>query len=227
MNQEVIIDFLQKFGSEISIAALIIAALTFLAKLFFTKSAEAAVMKYGSELQVELESHKSELELLKVKYQIQFSSLNEKRGEFIAQLFSEMYDLEKALQDFTSVIRKSDWTVFDEKDKKVYLIFESVRNLFEKNRIYLDEQLCDTIDNNFVFILDVIIEMSKAKKMGDALGKVTITADFPEGKTPVEIWSIQDQKARKDIVENRKKLAKQFRFLLGVNLSSIQTQNNE
>jgi hypothetical protein len=209
-------DIILQIGSELGIAALFIAAITFLAKLFFTKSAEAAVLKYGSELQEQLESHKSELELLKVKYQIQFSALNEKRGTFIAQLYSELYDLEQALQAFTSVFKGGDWTQFTDEDKSLLAKHKETKALFEKNRIYLENHVCEAIQQNFDSITQIIFEMTKAKRMGQSLNKPNQQAHFDEGSTPTDKWAEQDQKAREDIVTNRKMLAEQFRQLLGI-----------
>lgn len=190
--------------------------IVFVVKSLISKSIDAGVMNYKLRLDKELDAHKHSLELLKIQYQIQFSSLNEKRGAFIAQLFSEMYELEKALQDFTSVFKFGNWTQFTDADKALIAKHEETKALFEKNRIYLENHLCDAIQQNFDFIEQIIFEMAKAKHMGQSLNKPNQQAYFPEGSTPTDKWAEQDQKARKDIVDNRKLLAEQFRQLLGV-----------
>jgi hypothetical protein len=189
--------------------------IVFVVKSLISKSIDAGVMNYKFRLNKELDAHKHNLDLLKIQYQIQFSSLNEKRGEFIAKLYSEMYVLEQKIQNYTSVIQQN-WTEFGESYTQVEQQLKKVTFLFEANRIYLAEDLCATIESNLGMVKQMIFEMSKAKKMGEAIGKTMVSVDFPEGKSPVEIWSEQDQKARKDIVKNRKLLAEQFRQLLGV-----------
>lgn len=189
--------------------------IVYVVKILIAKAIDAGVLNYKSRLDKELDAHRHSLELLKIQYQIQFSSLNEKRGEFIAKLFSEMYELENAIQNYTSVIQ-NDWTEFGETYNAVDGQFKRVKSYFERNRIYLDEQLCNEIEQSLILVDNMVFQMSKAKSMGKTPGKTMTSVEFPEGKTPTEIWSEQDQKARKELVNNRKQLAQQFRLLIGV-----------
>lgn len=187
-------------------------------KILIAKSIEAGVKTYELRLDKELESHRHQLELMKIQY----STLNDKRGEFIAKLFSRLYELEVDLQNYTSVIQPN-WTEFGEPFRKVKRTLEETQSLYERNRLYLDETLCKSIDENFEMIRNTFFNMSKAKHMGSALNGPYHSPVTIRDLSVTDLWGEQDEKARKDIVENRMKLAEQFRALIGVGIETKKT----
>ncbi len=195
-------------------------AIVYVVKILIAKAIDAGVLNYQLRLDKELEAHKHSLDLIKIQFQIQYSALNHKQGEFIAQLYSSLYDLERDLQHYTTVFQGGEWSQFTERDQKVIDSLKSTRNLFEKNRIYLEDELCNSIENNIKDVEEIIIKMRLAKENAKLLGKDMPNNFLKEGETPAEVWKAQDERARNEITENRKKLAVIFRELLGVKMLS-------
>jgi hypothetical protein len=196
-------------------STLIVGVIAFVTKSIINKLIDTGADIFKNKMEKELEVHKKNLDLIKIQYQIQYSSLNEKRSDFIAQLFNLLYDLEISLQKYTSVIN-SDWPKVGMNDFHVNTRFDETKSLFEKNRIYLESSLCDSIELNLNEIEKMIRDMSVAKAKASALGNGAPITNFKEGESPVEIWSKLDTKARGDIINNRKLLTVQFRKLIGV-----------
>jgi len=184
-------------------------------KILIAKSIDAGVKTYQLRLDKELESHRHQLELMKIQY----SSLNDKRGVFIAELYSMFFELETALQSVTTIFQGGEWSSIGEKDKQLMEQLHLVNAYFEKNRILISDNLCAFIENNIKEV-ESIFEKIIFAKSASSWEFVDDLPIVPVKKTPTEIWQEMDLLARNKIKENRKELAEQFRVLIGVSITA-------
>lgn len=196
--------------------SIIIAAIVWLAKTTISKAIDAGTDAFKHRLDKDLEVHKKNLDLMKIQFQIQYSSLNEKRGKVIAKLYSLLYDLEQDLLYYTDLFYGPKWVEETERDKQATATLVKTKELFEKNRIYFDKELCDKIDKIIIDREDVITKMREAKINAKIIGE--IDKKYREEGDPVAIVIEQNEKVRGEIAESRKLLAGEFRKLLGVPL---------
>jgi hypothetical protein len=203
----------------LGLGATVTAGLVWLAKIVISRAIDAGGDAYKNRLASELEVHKSNLDMMKIQYQIQYSTLNEKRGEIIAKLYSVLYDLEQDLMYYTSLAQGAEWVSDMERDKKAMKTFSETKEIFEKNRIYFSENLCNKLENVLIEREEVIKNMRKAKIIATHIGQ-TKEIQIGDTKKPMEIWMKQEEIAREEIVESRKQLADEFRSLIGVEINS-------
>jgi hypothetical protein len=187
-------------------------------KLIIAKVVETGGEVFKTKLDKELAVHQKNLDLIKIQYQIQYSSLNEKRGKVIAKLYSLLYDLEQDLLYYTDLFYGPKWKDETERDKQAAATLAKTEELFEKNRIYFDEELCDKIDKIIIDRADVITKMREAKIEAKIIGEVD--KKYRKEADPVAIVIDQNEKVRGEIAESRKLLAEEFRALIGVEVKS-------
>ncbi len=205
--------------------SIIIAAIVWLAKTTISKAIDAGTDAFKHRLDKDLEVHKKNLDLMKIQFQIQYSSLNEKRGEIISSLYSLLYDLEQDLLYYTDMFQGPEWVTETERDTKAAKTMMKTKELFEKNRIYFDSELCDKLDRMLIERENVIKSMRKAKITAKHLGEGA-DIDVDSSEMPNSIWSNQYEKVRSDIADSRKRLADEFRTLFGIELKMQEKENN-
>jgi len=202
--------------------SVIMAAFVWLAKVTISKAIDAGTEAYKHRLDKDLEVHKKNLDLMKIQFQIQYSSLNEKRGKVIAKLYSLLYDLEQDLLYYTDIFQGPEWITETERDKKAATTLAKTKELFEKNRIYFDEELCDKIDQIIKDEFEVINQMRKARITAKTMSK----GKMNEKDNPGMIWYEQNKKVQGKISKSRKQLADEFRVLFGIEIKSQEKENN-
>lgn len=216
---------MKEFIALIAGGGIITGAIVWLAKSIITKAIDAGGDIFRQKLDKELEVHKNNLDMIKIQYQIQYSSLNEKRGKVIAELYSLLYDLEQDLKYYTSMAQGPEWVDDTERDEKARVTLVKTKEVFEKNRIYFEENLCDKLDAIFVERESVITNMRKAKirakNIGDGAG-----IKIKEEDMPLSIWFEQEDKVCGEIADSRKELADEFRVILGIEIKSQDKLNN-
>ena len=200
--------------------------IVYVVKILIAKAIDAGVVNYKYRLDKELEVTKHNLDLLKIQYQIQFSSLSEKRGEFIALLHSKFYDLQTQLEEYTKIINNTSFSEIGESDEQLIELHKDTIVLFEKHRIYLEDEHCQMIENNLKDIKTVIEKMILAKN-AKKWPSSDVNLDVGEGQLPEEIWQEQYHKVKQDINYNRLTLAKQFRQIISPPTQKSQILNHK
>lgn len=193
-------------------SGIIISGIVWLAKVTISKMIDAGTDTFKHRLDKDLEVHKKNLDMMKIQYQIQYSSLHEKRGKVISKLYSLLYDLEQDLLYYTDLFQGPEWVEDTERDKKATETFSKVKELFEKNRIFFDEELCGKLEQIIDDRKDIITEMRKAKIKAKHIG----TGKIKDADDPVLICMEQNKKVQGEISESRKQLADEFRVLFGI-----------
>lgn len=195
--------------------SIIMAAIVYLSKAIISKAIDAGGNAYQLKLDKELETHRQELDLLKIQYQVKFSSLHEKRGEVISELYGLLYKLELDIQHYTSLGKGQEWITDDKFEIEAKKTYCDIEKLFETNRLFFSESICANIDSLLKERWEIISQMGKARLQAKLFGE-SIRVDLPEEKQPISIWMEQDRKAHEIINLSRIELAKEFRKLIDV-----------
>ncbi len=153
----------------------------------------------------DIEKFKHTLTIAAFEHQIIFSRLHEKRVEIIADLYSSLKDVLFKAQDFSSL--------FDDgiKDKKRDEFSKTVNEFyikFEKNKIWLEETLCNKITEIYKELI------SPAKEM--ILADIISREDSSSVRKKYTTWFESHNKYQKDVPEAISLLENEFRKELGV-----------
>lgn len=132
---------------------ILLAVLGWLAKSFvsqlLTKDVEAFKSTLKAEAEAASQKLRHELEKASIEHQVRFSKLHEKRAEVIAELYSLLV---QAHWDISSFVSPMEMHGEPDKLEKYVAAMNSVADFyryFDKQRIYIPENLCNQI-NEFV-----------------------------------------------------------------------------
>ncbi len=183
--------------------------IVFLGKTIITKSSD-----------IILANHKNKLDLLKIEHQIRFSKLNEERGNVIKEIFQSLYNLEEKLKTLTTTAQGPDWINDNVREESAIKQLNQTKDLLEVNRIFFSENQCNSIEKTLNECLDVIDRMCKAKQNYTFREQIRVSGGADtftnDDENPLKIWQSAEKKVKKEIKEERLKLAKEFRDLIGV-----------
>ena len=137
-------DIIKTIGTN----AVFLAVVGFVAKSLFNQMLSRDVDKFRIELQAtndkELVKFRSELEKTAFEHQTRFTKLYDKRAEIIGNIYPLILDAEAKCLSLAP-------TFLDiPEEKLISQAFEVTRDLriyFDRNRLYLDTELCSDIDN--------------------------------------------------------------------------------
>ncbi|MFK5895260.1 MAG: hypothetical protein QM504_18760 [Pseudomonadota bacterium] len=131
----------------------VLAVLGWLAKSLVSQQLTKDVEMFKSTLKAESEAAsqtlRHQLEKASIEHQVRFSKLHEKRAEVIAEIYSLLV---QAHWDILSFVSPMEMAGEPEKQEKYVTAMNSVADFyryFDKQRIYIPENLCDQI-NEFV-----------------------------------------------------------------------------
>ena len=142
-------------------------------------------------------------------YEFRFSKLHDKRAEIIAELYLQMIEMIDAARSFVSPV---EWVGELSKTDKYQIAAQKIMSLFnyfEKNRIFLDEEICNQIQGLVDKIKDPTMNLMYFFKAEEN------SKNAINGK--VEAWNkAWDSIANKEVPNARKALEMKFRNILGV-----------
>jgi len=180
------------------------------------------LIKYLSEkifenyLVKQIENHKSDLEKLNIKYQIQFSSLHAERAEIIKSIYNLLYDHKNIIHDVMNNELDEQNPIGHLKQKLDYWSELAIilSETFHKNKIFFSIEQVDSI-NKIHLEINQINEMTKSFFVNNKNITQNINKIFNEN---IEFKKLR---ARSEIIlENvmvlEKELEEEFRKLLGV-----------
>lgn len=147
-------------------------------------------------------------EILKVEA-FKLSRLHEKRGLVIAELYSNLDDLVKAVGSFVSIFGFQDDPSMEEKRKAAGESFKKFRQHYDKHRIFFSGDLCEKIDAFVKDLTDPSIEFAINLDM-DIQRKESMSQET------LKAWSAASKKFRDGIPDARKAIENEFRAILGV-----------
>jgi hypothetical protein len=180
------------------------------AKVFETQ------LKAGADAEIERLKHS--LELFAVEHQVRFSNLHAKRAEVIAEIYSQMVEVEQHGKRFVYV------DVFDQTRQQAYA--ETMKRLveffffLEKRRIYLPENICSLMQKFVDTIRRHVIRTNIYEPIEQPLNQNVLDEK-------IKVIQEVNEAFEGAIPAARAELEKEFRHLLGAEqLAKVQPSDN-
>jgi hypothetical protein len=171
-----------------------------------TRDAEAFKARLKADADVETEKLKSSLQMIAFEHQIRFSNLHAKRAEVIADIYSQMVEVEQHGKRFVYV------EVFNQTRQQAYS--ETMNRLvdffffLEKRRIYLPENICNLMQNFVDTIRKHVIRTNIYEPIEQPLNEKIL-------EEKIKVIQEVNEAFEGSIPAARTELEKEFRRLLG------------
>jgi len=170
---------------------------------------------------VAFKDFENKLELLKIEHQIRFSKLHDERADLLKKMYHELYELIKALRQLTASFQGQEWTEDKTSLETATNKLKDCIDLFEPNRIFFPKLFCDKLEENLeqsrLAIYGWRVTVKKGKREEDSIIK-RMPNPYNEGDTSIDWWRKIEEKITCELEDNRKKLADDFRKLIGVEI---------
>lgn len=202
--------YMMNILSSMGTFAIIVAALTWLARSLFSQYLSRDIEKFKAKLQLEsqreLAQIQSSLGIAAFEHQIRFSQLHEKRATIISELYGAIVELHKSVDNFIRFLASSSSEKRNSNLQKIWEAADRFKVLFEKNRIFFSEKICEKIENlNESMskpISEIVIHLEVSRQQNwDVLGKT---------------WGEAQKRLVEEIPIIKTELETDFRRLLGV-----------
>ena len=102
---------------------------------------------YKNRLQAANEQMRTELQQALKEHEIRFSALHARRIGVLGKLYRRMVYLNSAYMDMTKVVLVDGDLPIEERERSFAQRWVAFRNYFNLNRIWLDRDICDEIDD--------------------------------------------------------------------------------
>lgn len=145
---------------------------------------------------VEIERLKSALSISAAQRNLQFSKLHEQRAIIIAEAYSKLKSLYKALGDYTASFEPAGGPSRDERRKAAAVAFNELRDYIDTKTIFIPKTTSSKIDAiriefgtvyyDFLYKVDVLIEPGRMKTWTDISNKI-------EGDIRVALTELEDE----------------------------------
>ena len=201
--------FLLAFGGN----AALLAVLAVIAKSFLDKVITRDTKTFEADLKAKsdaaIENLKSELQLRTIEHQVRFSRLHEKRASVIADLYGHLVE---ALWEAESFLSPMEWTGEPGKQEKHNIAMDKLVELyrfFDKHRIYLPSELCDSLEALFMEVRQHVINFGVYVRFHEQ----SINDHTREQKE--KVWNEGWDAIMNKVPLARQNLEQEFRVLLG------------
>jgi hypothetical protein len=222
---------LVKYFTILSLGSATVAAVgVFVAKALFNKSLDALMEARRYSMDKELEIHratlsrdterfKSELDILVMQNQVKFTALHEERGTVLKTIYTSIYQMEQDLEFMTSFGQGPEWITDDTRVEKASAVTGELNGYFERNRIYLEDSICEKIMSTIKLSNSIISRMRQARlkeRMNER--RRAANQQVPEDQTeqPHRIWEESEERVHSEFNTARLGIAKEFKTLVGV-----------
>lgn len=196
------------FGGTAVLLALLGFLFRSIMKHLLSKDIEVFKTRLKADSDATLASMSHDLTIAAIEHEVRFSSLHQTRAEVIAEIYRL---LSEALAHVQSFLSPMEWIGEPDKKEKYKGAMNALAELFryfDRNRIYLPEHLCQSIDAFVDGLRDPTIQFSVYLYMSEH--------DTEGLKERRKAW----REAWKNVESNapmaRKALEKEFRHILGV-----------
>ena len=185
-------DYWQQLIAIVLTPTLSVAALAWLLKSLFS-----------SGLQRDLERYKRELDAKQFEQQARFSLIHQKRAEVIAELYARLARAKARLGELVAIYQPGGQSLI-EKKKGTAEAFNDANSYFHERRIFLPEEIAESVDVVFEAMRDAFIEFDTAQRGSD---------EYKPDNTGLWIQSFKG--VREKLPPLMKKMEAQFRCEIG------------
>jgi hypothetical protein len=179
----------------------IVAGVIFVLRKFFEQALSRDIERFKATLHIELEQSKlrlqNELQTEYFKFQTKFSSYHQKQSEIIGELYGRLNEAEWVVEELVKRPSGGGRPITErisEADSKCV----ELSRFFSKNRIYLEDDVCQKID--------III-----KAMRTAIVKFNVSQMNITGNPSLDIWLEAWKVIEEELPPIKKTLETQFR----------------
>lgn len=185
----------------------ILVGIVFLLRKFFEQTLSRDIERFKFNLQSELEQSKlrleNELQTKNFEFQTKFTSYHQKQADVIGELYGMLNETEWEVEELVHPLRPGGESVNGERVHETECKCIELSRFFSKNRIYLDNDLCEK--------MDTIIKV---------LRKAITTFDFSHmslnGKPSLDIWMEAWNVLVKELPPIKRAIESQFRESLSI-----------
>lgn len=193
--------------------AALLAVLAFVGKTLLEKLIVRDTKRFESDLRARSESAiehlKNTLQLKTIEHQVMFSRLHEKRADVIAELYGKLVESLWEAESFFSVM---EWAGEPNKQEKHIIAMEKLVEFFrffDKNRIYLPEEICNLLEKLVLDVRSHVIRFGVYVRFNED----NLNAHTSEQKD--KAWNDGWNAIKNQVPPARKVLEDEFRTLLG------------
>ena len=193
--------------------AALLAVMGILAKSLLEKLITRDTKRFESELKAKsdaaIEHLKNELQLRTIEHQVRFSRLHEKRASVIADLNGHLAELLWEAESFLSPMQWVGEPTQEEKHRNAMNKLAEFFRFFDKHRIYLPTELCESLQELVMQVRRHVINFGVYVKFHDAnLNDHTRTQKE-------KAWNEGWDAIKNQVPQARTALENEFRTLLG------------
>jgi hypothetical protein len=193
-------DLLEAFARA-GIWGVVVVLVALVLKPLYAQVLARDLKKFEQAGQLELERLRAELKIAGFERETRFARLQERRAEVLDQLYKRLAQMMRAFGSLVRPFQQAGEPSQEEKAKVVAETANTFRDTFDDNRIYLDEALCETIDELNNTLYSAWVDFT------------TYQQDDPERpKAWIEAWT----KVTEQVPPIRRTIERRFRSLLGV-----------
>lgn len=207
-------DLLGVFGGTAAILALLGFLFRSIVNQLLSKDIEVFKTKLKADADATLASMSNDLKLAVIEHEVRFSSMHQRRAEVIAETYRLLAEALACVQSFVSPM---EWLGEPDKKEKYKTAMQALGELFryfDRNRIYLPERLCQSIDAFVDGLREPTIRFSVY------LG---VSEHDSEGlKERTKAWQGAWEKVESSAPLARRALEEEFREILGAEDNSAQ-----
>ncbi|WP_310462815.1 hypothetical protein [Sphaerotilus sp.] len=191
----------------------VLAVLGFLGKSLLEKLVARDTKRFESDLKAKsdaaIEHLKGELQLKAVEHKERFSRLHEKRATVIAELYGCLVEMLSEAESFFSLVEWEGESNKAEKHRVAMSKLVEFFRFFDKNRIYLPEELCESLENLAMKVHSHIISFGVYARYREE----GLNDHIRENKE--KAWNAGWDAIKNEAPKARKLLEERFRDLLG------------
>lgn len=175
--------------------------------VLFTVLALLARSLINQLLSKDIETFKKNLEKTAFEHQIQYSQLHEKRASVTADLYASLVELNKRAGIFVSHVMIAEREKTLEKLKELWKAADDFKDIFQKNRIYFDERICDKLEK---------LNESLSEPVSKLVMTLQITWETHNIEELHKVWRIAKAELDEKVPDIKKDVELEFRKLLGI-----------
>jgi hypothetical protein len=191
--------------------AALLLALAWLARSFgsqlLAKDLEKFKVSLSAASSEASERLKHELQMVAHEHQVRFSKLHERRAEVIANLYSLLVEAQWAGQSFVAVIELGNQPPKQEKYVTAMNKFAEFFREFDKNRIFLPEEVCRQLDEFLLGMRKRVIHFGAYVQTNEHAPPHVVKEKF-------EAWSSASDYFNTELPAARKMLETELRIML-------------
>ena len=193
--------------------AALLAVMGILAKSLLEKLITRDTKRFESELKAKsdaaIEHLKNELQLRTIEHQVRFSRLHEKRASVIADLNGHLAELLWEAESFLSPMQWVGEPTQEEKHRNAMNKLAEFFRFFDKHRIYLPTELCESLQELVMQVRRHVINFGVYVKLHDA------TLNDHTRTQKEKAWNEGWDAIKNQVPQARTALENEFRTLLG------------